>query len=221
MADNASRAGERYATSQILDWLSTTHHPPNAGLAQAFGAPARRGMPEIQVGAAEGRTLQLLLTLVGARHVVEIGTLAGYSALWMARALPDDGHVWTLEADPAHAAVARESIAMAGEARRVTVIEGDAVDCLPELSPSGPFCAVFLDADKARYDLYGRWATEHLREGGLLIGDNAYLFGNLLDDSEAAHAMRRFHQDMAADYLSVCVPTPDGLAVGIRCKNET
>ncbi|MEM7433968.1 MAG: O-methyltransferase [Myxococcota bacterium] len=221
MADNASRAGERYATSQILDWLSQTHHPPTEGLAQAFSAPANHGMPEIQVGAAEGRTLQLLLTLVGARRVVEIGTLAGYSALWMARALPEQGHLWTLEADQAHAEVARESIAAAGEAHRITVIEGDASELLPTLTESGPFCAVFLDADKARYDLYGRWATDNLRKGGLLIGDNAYLFGNLLDDSKAANAMRRFHQDMAANYLSVCLPTADGLAVGIRRKDET
>ena len=154
-------------------------------------------MPEIQLGPAEGRLLYLLLTLIRAHKVVEIGTLAGYSALWMARALPPGGHLWTIEADPRHAGIAAEVIGEAGLGDRVTVLEGDAAEVLPKLSDSGPFCAVFLDADKARYDVYGRWATENLRTGGLLIGDNAYLFGRLLEDSEDARAMRRFHQEMA------------------------
>ena len=105
-------------------------------------------------------------------------------------------------------------------AGRVTVIVEDATAALPKLSDFGPFCAVFLDADKARYDLYGRWATENLRTGGLLIGDNAYLFGRLLDESEDAQAMRRFHEEMASSYRSVCVPTPDGLALGIRLDSK-
>jgi caffeoyl-CoA O-methyltransferase len=177
-------------------------------------------MPEIQLGPAEGRLLELLLRLVGARKVVEIGTLAGYSALWMVRALPPGGHLWTLESDAEHASVAREVIADAGYSQQVTVIEGSAVDILPKLSDSGPFCAVFIDADKARYDRYGRWASANLRDGGLLIGDNAYLFGHLLEDREDAGGMRRFHQEMAAHFLSLCIPTPDGLAVGLKVPRD-
>jgi caffeoyl-CoA O-methyltransferase len=173
-------------------------------------------MPEIQLGPAEGRLLELLLRLANAKKVVEIGTLAGYSALWMARALPPGGHLWTVESDPEHAGVAAEVVGEAGFGDRVTIIRDKATEILPELSGSGPFCAVFLDADKGRYDVYGRWATENLRPGGLLIGDNAYLFGRLLDDSDDARAMRRFHEEMAASYRSVCLPTPDGLAVGVR-----
>jgi len=221
MADVASRAGDRYATPQILDWVARTHHPADSGLNRAFMAPAAHDMPEIQVGPAEGRLLEVLLRLAGARKVVEIGTLAGYSALWIARALPEDGHLWTIEADSAHAAVAREVIADAGCSQRVTVVEGDALETLPKLSDFGPFCAVFIDADKARYDRYGRWATENLRDGGLLIGDNAYLFGHLLEDREDAKAMRNFHEEMAARYLSLCVPTPDGLAVGVKLGSDT
>ncbi len=216
MADPDSRAGGRYATAQILDFAARTHHPDDLALARAFEAPARHGMPEIQLGPAEGRFLELLLRLVQARKVVEIGTLAGYSALWMARALPPGGHLWTIESDPKHAGVAAEVIGEAGFRDRVTVIRDDAAAILPKLTDSGPFCAVFLDADKGRYDQYGRWATENLRPGGLLIGDNAYLFGRLLDDSEEAGAMRRFHEEMSTNYRSVCVPTPDGLAVGVR-----
>lgn len=215
MADTDSRAGERYATAQILDFTARTHHPHDRDLLRAFEAPARHGMPEIQLGPAEGRLLELLLTLNGARKVVEIGTLAGYSASWMARALPPDGHLWTIEADPRHADVATAVITEAGLGDRVTLLRGDAVEVLPTITDFGPFCAVFLDADKGRYDVYGRWATENLRPGGLLIGDNAYLFGRLLEQTEEARAMRRFHEEMAARYRSVCIPTPDGLAVGI------
>jgi caffeoyl-CoA O-methyltransferase len=216
MADPGSRSGERYATPQILEYAAETHHPADAALSRAFEAPARHGMPEIQLGPAEGRLLELLLSLVKARKVVEIGTLAGYSALWMARALPSSGHLWTIESDPQHAAVAAEVIGEAGYGDRVSIIRDEAVEVLPKLGDSGPFCAVFLDADKGSYDLYGRWATQNLRPGGLLIADNAYLFGRLLDDGEEAKAMRRFHKEMSTNYRSVCLPTPDGLAVGIR-----
>ena len=216
MADSDSRAGERYANLEILDYAGATHHPHDAGLQQAFDAPDAHGIPAIQLGTAEGRTLELLLRLIGAERVVEIGTLAGYSALCMARALPPGGRLWTLEADPAHAEIARNNIAAAGYDDRVEVLEGAASDMLPKLSDSGPFCAVFIDADKSNYDHYGRWAAAHLRPGGLLIGDNAYFFGRLLEDDETAAAMRRFHEEMAQHFLSVVVPTPDGLAVGLR-----
>lgn len=221
MADQQSRAGERYATPQILDFVARAHHPDVAALRRAFDAPARHGMPEIQVGPAEGRLLEILLGLVGARRVVEVGTLAAYSALWMARALPESGHLWTIESDRAHARVAREVIREAGLEDRVTLLEGDAADLLPKLSDSGPFCAVFLDADKGRYDRYGRWAADNLREGGLLIGDNAYLFGRLLEESDEAGAMRRFHLEMAERFRSVCIPTPDGLALGVKVSDRT
>ena len=216
MADQASRAGERYATAQILDYTARTHHPPDSALRRAFEAPAEHGMPEIQVGPAEGRLLELLLRLADARKVVEVGTLAGYSASWMARALPPDGRIWTIESDPDHAAVAAQVFDEAGLGDRVTLIVGDAGEVLPDLAVHGPFCTVFVDADKGRYDLYGRWATENLRPRGLLIADNAYLFGRLLEDSDDARAMRRFHEEMARSYDSVCIPTPDGLALGIR-----
>ncbi|HSN82596.1 MAG TPA: O-methyltransferase [Polyangiales bacterium] len=216
MADQDSRAGERYATAQILEYAAQTHHPPDPSLEHAFEAPRRHGMPEIQVGPSEGRLLEVLLRLAGARKVVEVGTLAGYSALWIARALPPEGRLWTIESDRDHVAVAKEVVDEAGLGDRVTIIHGDAAEVLPGLATEGPFCAVFLDADKGRYDVYGRWATANLRPGGLLLGDNAYLFGRLLEESDDARAMRRFHEEMAKSYRSVCIPTPDGLALGIR-----
>lgn len=214
MADNSSRAGERYTTPQLLDYVNRVHASHDAGLAQAFAVP--EGVPAIQVGPSEGRLLQLLLRLAGARKVVEVGTLIGYSAIHMARALPPDGRIWSIEFEPRHAELARKNLEAAGVADRVTVLVGAGRDVLPTLDGEGPFDAVFLDADKVNYDHYGRWAIDHLRPGGLVLGDNAYLFGELLEDSDRGRAMRGFHELVAAACDSVCIPTPDGLVVGVK-----
>ena len=214
MADSSSRAGARYTSPQILDYVDRTHASHDAALAQAFQIP--EGIPAIQVGPSEGKLLGLLLRLVGAKKVVEVGTLVGYSATHMARALPPDGHLWSIEYEPRHAEVARANLARAGLDRKVAIVVGAGRDVLPTLVGHGPFDAVFIDADKTGYELYGRWAVANLRRGGLVIGDNAYLFGELCADSDAARAMRAFHEHVAATCDSVCVPTPDGLVVGIK-----
>jgi caffeoyl-CoA O-methyltransferase len=216
MADTDSRAGLSYATREILDWLARVHAPHDAGAARAFEAPAAHGMPAIQLGPSEAKAVALLLKLAGAKKVVEIGTLAGYSAIVMARALPEDGHVWTIEYDPKHARIARENLEAAGLGTKVTVLEGAGLDILPALEPRSPFDAVFIDADKRNYDGYGRWAAKNVRRGGLLIGDNAFLFGRLLEDSEEARAMRRFHEEASESFDTVCLPTPDGLLIGLK-----
>ena len=190
--------------------------PHDAALAQAFGAPAAHGMPEIQVAPSEGKLLGLLVRLCGARKVIEVGTLAGYSAIHIGRALPADGKLYTLEIDPKHAAVARANIAAAGLDDRIEVRLGDAAATLALLEPEAPFDAVFLDADKEGYPRYGAWAARHLRTGGVLLADNSYYFGKLLADSEGARAMRRFHEQLGSDFDSVCVPTPDGLVVAVK-----
>ncbi|MBA3454269.1 MAG: O-methyltransferase, partial [Deltaproteobacteria bacterium] len=191
-----------------------THVPHDAALAQAFAVP--EGIPAIQVGPSDGRVLHLLLKLANAKKVVEVGTLVGYSAIHMARALPEDGHLWSIEFDARHAEVARANLAAAGLTDRVTVVVGAGKDILPTLVAHGLFDAVFIDADKVNYDFYGQWAIEHLRTGGLVLGDNAYLFGELLEDAERGRAMRKFHELVAATCDSVCCPTPDGLVIGIK-----
>ncbi|MEM9069940.1 MAG: O-methyltransferase [Myxococcota bacterium] len=196
--------------------MGEVHAPHDEALTGAFRAAETDGLPAIQVGPSEGKTLQLLLKLAGAKRVIEVGTLAGYSAIWMGRALPADGMLWTLEHDPRHAEVAKRNIERAGLSDRVHVVVGDGVESLAKLEKEGPFCAVFVDADKGRYDQYGRWAVAHLRPGGLLLGDNAFFFGELLSNSDAAAAMRRFHEEAAKSFDSVCLPTPDGLVLGIR-----
>ena len=214
MADQDSREGKRYQTPAIIKYVNETHAGHDSALAQAFAVP--EGIPAIQVGPSEGRLLYLLLKLAGAKQVVEVGTLVGYSAIHMARALPTDGHLHSIEFDPKHADVARKNIERAGLADRITVHVGAGVDVLPTLEQHGPFDAVFIDADKQNYNRYGEWATKHLRKGGLVLGDNAYLFGELLDDSDRGRAMRAFHEHVAATCESVCLPTPDGLVLGIK-----
>lgn len=216
MADAASRSGQTYFTGPILDWCDRTHAPHDEALQHAFDAPARAGLPPIQVAPSEGKLLGMLLRLVGARRVVEVGTLAGYSAIHLARALPPDGKLWTIESDPRHAAVAKDNLERANLAGQVEVCLGRGVDVLPSLERHGPFCAVFIDADKESYDVYGRWAAKHLRPGGLLLGDNSFLFASLLDDTPRAEVMRRFHDEARAHFDTVNVPTPDGLLVGVR-----
>jgi caffeoyl-CoA O-methyltransferase len=214
MADNDSRAGKRYTTPQILDFVSRTHVPHDAALARAFEVPA--GIPAHQVGPDDGRLIYILMRLANVRKAVEVGTLIGYSAIHMARGLAPGGRLWSIELEPHHAEVARANLAAARLSDRVTVVVGSALDILPDLVRQGPFDAVFIDADKVNYDRYGHWALENLRPGGLVIGDNAYLFGELMDDSADARAMRAFHELVARTCDSVCAPTPDGLVVGIK-----
>ena len=214
MADSSSRTGGRYAQPEILDYVNRVHVPHDAGLARAFAVPD--GIPAIQVGPSDGKLIALALRLIQAAKVVEVGTLIGYSAIHMARALAPGGRLWSVEFEPRHAELARDNLAAAGVADRVTVLVGAGRDVLPTLAPHAPFDAVFIDADKVNYDFYGQWAIENVRPGGLVIGDNAYLFGELLDDSDRARAMRKFHELVAAHCESVCAPTPDGLVIGIR-----
>jgi len=214
MADSSSRGGARYTTPEILDYTNRVHASHDAGLTRAFTVPD--GIPSIQLGPSEGKLLSMLVRLANATKVVEVGTLVGYSAVHIARGLAAGGHLWSVEYEARHAEVARANIAAAGFADRVTVHVGAGRDVLPTLSKHAPVDVVFIDADKESYALYGRWALENLRPGGLVIGDNAYLFGNLLDDSARATAMREFHELVAAACESVCIPTPDGLVVGIK-----
>jgi caffeoyl-CoA O-methyltransferase len=200
MADKDSRSGgQRYASPQINAFVDRVHAAHDAALERAFDAPGKNEMPEIQVGTSEGKLLTLLTRMVAAQKVVEIGTLAGYSGLRIARGLSAGGKLWTLELDPRH-----------------DVLVGPALESLAALVPHAPFDAVFVDADKSGYLDYARWAHAHLRPGGLLLADNAYLFGQLTADTPNAARMREFHEFVGRSFDSVCVPTPDGLVLGLR-----
>jgi caffeoyl-CoA O-methyltransferase len=216
MADEKTRSGMTYATEAILAYVDRVHGPHDDALDQAFRAPELEGVPPIMVSPPEGRLLTLLMRLLSARRVVEVGTLAGFSAISLARGMAEGGRLFTIEIDPRMVRIATANIAKAGLGDRVEVLPGAAAEVLPRLAAGAPFDAVFLDADKERYDLYARWAADHVRPGGLLIADNSYYFGRLMEAEGAAPAMRRFHEEVARAFDSVCVPTPDGMVLGIR-----
>jgi predicted O-methyltransferase YrrM len=141
------------------------------------------GLPPISVSAAQGKLLQILVQLQQAKKVLEIGTLGGYSSIWMARALPADGRLITLEIDPKHAEVARASLVRAGVADKVEIRLGAAIDTLPKLAAegAGPFDLVFIDADKASNADYFTWAVKLSRKGTMIIVDNVVRNGAVLD----------------------------------------
>lgn len=191
-------------------------------LREIRGRADAAGLPRIQLPPATARAVQLLLRAAGAKRVVEVGTLAGYSAVWIGRALPHDGRLTTLEIDPARAEEARRSVEAAGLAGRVEVRAGDAVETLAEIGPDGSVDAVFLDADKERYAAYLEEAARLLRPGGLLMADNAFWKGLVLapesSGDERAALIHDFNQRLAADprYDATILPVGDGLAAAVR-----
>jgi predicted O-methyltransferase YrrM len=150
-------------------------------LDHALEASDKAGLPQINISASQGKFLNLIARVHGARKILEFGTLAGYSTIWLARALPADGKLITLEADPHHAEIAVGNIAAAGLADRVEVKVGKALDTLPTLTGEGPFDLFFIDADKVNNPTYVRWALDHSRPGSVIIVDNVVRSGLVLD----------------------------------------
>ncbi len=189
-------------------------------LADLKEAASAAGIPAIWISPGQGSLMQILLRLRGARNVVEVGTLAGYSAIWMARSLPPDGRVRTIELDPVHADFADRWIARSDVADRVQVFRGAGSDVLPTFE-DGSADAAFLDADKSGYSAYLKECTRILRPGGLLMVDNAFAFGQLFHEHPTdgeAPAVKRFNEEMArcGAFQSVIVPTGDGLWVAVK-----
>lgn len=177
----------RYATELFA--------PEDEALAWIQAEANRQELPQISLKADEGRLLQFLAQLIGARKALEIGTLAGYSGTWIARALPADGKLLTLEKSAKHAAVARASFEKAGVASKITVMEGAALDLLHKIEPQAPFDFIFMDADPESYVTYLTWAAPHLRYGGVLAAHNAFAAGHIISPGDArSNGMANFHQ---------------------------
>jgi predicted O-methyltransferase YrrM len=187
---------------EVDEFVSSTLAEDDEALAAAVATGLEAGLPEIQVTPAQGKLLHLLARSIGARRVIEFGTLAGYSTIWLARALPAGGRVVTLEAEPGFAEVARANVDRAGVGESVEIRVGPALDSLSGLEGEEDFDLAFIDADKANTPNYCDWALDHVRSGGLLIADNVVRGGALADadsDDEAAAAQRRLHEMLAAD----------------------
>jgi predicted O-methyltransferase YrrM len=196
MAQETWSAVERYLTGALL--------PPDPILDAALADSARAGLPPIAISPNMGKLLQLLARVQGARRILEIGTLGGYSTIWLARALPADGKLITLEADPKHAKVAAVNIERAGLAEIVELRRGKASAILPELAAEGrgPFDFFFIDADKENNSLYFDWALKLARRGSLIVVDNVVRDGAVADpDSKnpMVQGVRRFMDALAAE----------------------
>jgi predicted O-methyltransferase YrrM len=170
----------------------------------ALAAASVAGLPPIAVTAPQGKLLQLIATIHRARRILEIGTLGGYSTIWLGRALPPDGRLISLEIDPLYAQTARGSIEAAGLADRVEVLVGPGVQTLEQLHADGvkPFDLTFIDADKQSTPEYFEWAVKLSRPGAVIITDNVVLDGELAypdSGDPRAHGMRRFHEVLAAE----------------------
>lgn len=191
-------------------------------LAEIRTRSEREQLPQISISSDEAKLIAVLLNAIGAQRVLEVGTLGGYSGVWIARALAPEGRLVTIEHDPRHAAVAEEAFRSAGVRDRVDVIVGEAVAVLPTLTPA--FDAVFLDADKEPLPTYLDHAIRLLRRGGLLMCDNTFMRGRVVDatstDSDVI-GMRTFNRHVADDarLVAAVAPVRDGLLVAVKVRD--
>lgn len=190
--------------ADVDQYLSNLFAPHDAALQNSLTASTAAGLPEIQVSATQGKFLHMMVRLQKARTILEIGTLGGYSAIWMARALPSDGRLVTLEFDPKHAEVAKKNLAVAGLADRVDVRVGRALETLPKVAADGlgPFDLVFIDADKQSNPDYFTWALKLTRPGSLILVDNVVRDGAVIDAGStdtSVQGTRRVLEMMAAE----------------------
>jgi len=207
-------------TQQHFDYIAARTQGDDEFLVELKRDALAQGLPAIWVGPAQASFMAIQLRLAGARRVVEVGTLAGYSAITMARALPEEGHLDTIELDSHHADFAESWIARSDVAHKITVHRGSGDECLARLDDQA-YDAMFLDADKAGYASYLQAGLRLLREGGLLMADNSFAFGQLFDETPTdpeANAVKAFNEVMAqcGDVHGVIVPMGDGLWVGVR-----
>ena len=185
-------------------YVSNLLAPEDEALKAVLPSIDEAGMPQISVSANQGKFLHVLALLSRAKNILEIGTLAGYSTIWMARALPPGGRLTTIEFDPKHAGVAKKNITRAGLASRVDIRIGKALDILPQLETekAGPFDMVFIDADKPPYAEYFQWAIKLAHPGTLIVADNVIREGKVIDpkhSDEMVQGAQRFNRMLAAN----------------------
>ena len=206
---------------QISDYISSLFASEDISLLTARQESLKHGLPTINIKPEEGRFLQFLVRACGAKKAVEIGTLGGYSGIWIARGLIPGGKLFTLDKDPKHAEVARTHFAAAGLSEVIEVRIGDAHHLLVQLVPEGPFDFVFIDAEKSGYPVYFDWALENLRLGGIIAAHNAFRKGSVAGlgiDDENSELMRQFNHQVANEtrLISTIYPAGDGTLISVK-----
>ena len=185
--------------SAVDNFMISSLIPEDEVLSKVLENNQRAGLPEHDVAANQGQLLALFVRMTQARRVLEIGTLGAYSSIWMARALPPDGKLITLEADSTHARVARQNIQLAGLNQRIELIEGPALASLENFGDVPPFDLIFIDADKPNNPGYLEWALHYSRPGTVIIGDNVVRDGEVINgqsDDARVQGVRRFIEMM-------------------------
>jgi caffeoyl-CoA O-methyltransferase len=204
--------------SQYTAGLFAKHDP---ALQQAWDDLSKYGLPAISVKPEEGRFLQFLARTCGARQALEIGTLGGYSSIWIARGLLPGGRLITLERESRHAEIAARHFVKAGISDRIEIRLGDAHQLLAELQPATPFDFIFIDAEKPGYPAYFDWALEHIRLGGVIAAHNAFRGGSVAGarpDDDFSDTMREFNHRVASDerLISTIFPAGDGTLISVK-----
>ena len=211
----------------VDEYINDLFAPEDPALIAAKDTIAQSGIPDASVSASQGSFLQLMSRLVRATRILELGTFAGYSTIWLARGLAENGKLITIEANPIHAELAKANLKRAGLTDRVDLRIGKGLDRLPELETesAGPFDLVFIDADKPPYTEYFQWALRLSRPGTLLIFDNVVREGKVLDpssDDPAVQGVRRLNQALATEprvsatiLANVGIKKYDGMAIAL------
>jgi predicted O-methyltransferase YrrM len=204
LEDEAPMAVNRNLAKAVDDYFTKTVVAPDKALEEALAANAAAGLPSIDVSAPQGKLIHLMARMTGARKALEIGTLGGYSTIWLASALPDDGRLITLERSARHAEVARKNVARAGLGGKVEIRTGAALETLPKIEAEGlgPFDFVFIDADKENNAAYVEWALKLSRPGTAIVVDNVVRDGEVADATSADSdvvGVRRMFEAMARE----------------------
>jgi predicted O-methyltransferase YrrM len=220
---------DQISTLQAYDsYIAKLFAPEDGALKSARDESRRAGMPEINVSASEGKLLQVLARIINAQRILEIGTLGGYSTIWLARALGQEGKLVTLEIDADRAAVARRNLERADLLKTVEIKIGPAIESLRQIRSRGEplFDMIFVDADKAEYPKYLQAALPLLREGGLVVADNTLPDSVLSPGND--HGAKRYNTDVSAhpELISILVPVLrtrgiDGLLISLKRTQST
>lgn len=210
---------------KVGEYVANLLVPADPALEEILARAETAKLPPIHVAPLDGRHLEVLTRVAGARKAVEVGTLAGYSGLCILRGLLPDGTLDTFEISPEHAVQARATFEKNGFSDRAKVHVGKAVELLPTLSGKAPFDLVFIDADKVNYVYYLEWATANLKPGGLLLADNTFAWGEIAfepdgdsPEQKSVSALRHFNRVLAEskDFRTTMMPTGEGLTVAVR-----
>jgi caffeoyl-CoA O-methyltransferase len=210
---------------QMWQYLEDTFAPEDELLSSIRRSAAQHGLPPIHVGPFDGRHLEVLVRAIAPKRVVEVGTLAGYSAICLAKGLAPGGRLWTLELSDVNANLAKSHIAKAGFSQVVEVLVGPALKSLDKIQALGPFDLVFIDADKENYPNYVLWAEKNLRVGGVLLADNTLAWNHIHEENIAdpvlakqVEALRECNKMLAQSksWRATMLPTGEGLTMAVK-----